>query len=112
MQSSTISMTRSTSTSDPAEHAPDVRRDTSVQDFLDQLGRAITSGDGAAAAALWTAPALVLGDDMERAITTTEELVAWFGGAKARYNARGIVETRAELVRLTWPTDRIVIVEV
>jgi hypothetical protein len=105
-------MTRSTSTSDPHEHAPDVVRDSSIQDFLDQLGRAITSGDGSAAAGLWAAPALVIGDDMERAITNTDELVAWLGGAKAQYNARGIVGTRAELVRLTWPTERIAIVEV
>jgi hypothetical protein len=105
-------MTRSTSTSDPHHHAPDVTRDTSIQDFLDQLGRALTSGDGAAAAALWAAPALVIGDDMERSIASTDELVAWFGGAQAQYNARGIVGTRAELVRLTWPTERIAIVEV
>lgn len=107
-------MTRSTSTSDDKhhDHPPDVRRDTSIQDFLDQLGRALTSGDGSAAAALWAAPALVIGDDMERAIASTDELVAWFGGAKAQYNARGIVETRAEIVRLTWPTDRMAIVEV
>jgi len=107
-------MTRSTSTSDDnhPDHPPDVRRDTSIQDFLDQLGRALTSGDGSAAAGLWAAPALVIGDDMERAIASVDELVAWFGGAKAQYNARGIVETRAEIVRLTWPTERMAIVEV
>jgi hypothetical protein len=94
------------------DHAPDVRRDTSIQDFLDRLGRAVTSGDGAAAARLWETPALVIGDDMQRAVSTEAELVEFFGGAKAQYNARGITDTRAEIVRLTWPTERIAIVEV
>jgi hypothetical protein len=94
------------------DHPPDVRRDTSIQDFLDRLGRAVTSGDGAAAANLWSTPALVMGDEMVRAIASADEVAAFFGGAKAEYNQRGIVDTRAEIVRLTWPTDRIAIVEV
>jgi hypothetical protein len=95
-----------------SEHPPDVRRDTSVQSFLDKLGRAVTSGDGAAAARLWTTPGFVVGDDMVRAIATSDEVAAFFGGAKEEYNRRGIVDTRAEIVRLTWPTDRLAIVEV
>ena len=94
------------------EHPPDVRRDTSVQDFLDALGRAVTSGDGAATARLWSAPAFVVGDDMVRVIETSGEIAAFFGGAKAEYNERGIVDTRPEIVRMTWPTERIAIVEV
>jgi hypothetical protein len=94
------------------DHPPDVRRDTSVQDFLDELGRAITSGDGAAAARLWETPAYVIGDDMVVAVATDDEVAQFFGGAKAQYNHRGIVDTRAEIIRLSWPTDRLAIVEV
>jgi hypothetical protein len=94
------------------EHPPDVRRDTSIQDFLDRFARALTAGDGAAVARLWQVPALVIGDDMVKAIASADEVAAFFGGAKDEYNQRGIVDTRGEIVRLTWPTDRIAIVSV
>jgi hypothetical protein len=61
-----------------------------VQVFLDRLARAITAGDGKAAAALWAVPALVLGDTEARAIATREEVAQFFGGAKEQYNAKGI----------------------
>ena len=35
-----------------------------------------------------------------------------FGGAKAQYNARGITDTRPDILRLDWVTHRIAIVEV
>ena len=83
-----------------------------VQKFLDQMGRAVTSGDGATVAKMWEAPGLVLGDEMSMAVSSTAELARFFGGAKEQYNQRGITDTRAEVVRLYWPTGRIAIVEV
>ena len=95
-----------------AEKRPHVHRDRSMQDFLDALGRAVTAGDGAAAAALWDVPALVVSDADVMAIESRDQIAQFFGGAKAQYNAKGIVDTRAEIVRQWWPTDRIAIVEV
>ena len=40
------------------------------------------------------------------------ELQDVFGGAKAQYNARGITDTRPDILRLDWLTDRLAIVEV
>lgn len=84
----------------------------SVQVFLDRFGELITAGDGAAVAELWETPAYVLGDTMAKAVVTSEEVARFFGGAKAQYDERGIVDTRAEIRRETWLTDRLVTVEV
>jgi hypothetical protein len=83
-----------------------------VQLFLDRFGRAVTSGDGRAAAELWETPALVLGDDQVMAVGSAKEVEQFFGGAKEQYNARGITDTRAEIVKLEWPTEKIAFVEV
>jgi hypothetical protein len=67
---------------------------------------------GKAAAATWATPALVLGDDMALTVTSTAEVQEVFGGAKAQYNARGITDTRPDILRLDWITHRLAIVEV
>jgi hypothetical protein len=96
----------------PHRAAPHVHRDSSVQDFLDRMGRALTAGDGKTIATMWGIPALVIGDAMVMAVTTAAEVEQFFGGAKDQYNERGITDTRAEILRLEWVTDRIVVVDV
>jgi hypothetical protein len=81
-----------------------------VQDFLDRFARAVTAGDGRAIAKMWNIPAMVIGDQDVRTIGSTREVEQFFGGAKAQYNARGVVDTRAEIIREEWATDRIVVV--
>jgi hypothetical protein len=83
-----------------------------VQQLLDRMARAVTGGDGLAMAGMWETPALVLGNDQVMAVSSPQEIEQFFGGAKEQYNQRGITDTRAEIVRLHWPTDRIAIVEV
>jgi ketosteroid isomerase-like protein len=83
-----------------------------VRALLARLAHALRSGDGQAAAAMWATPALVLGDDMALTVTSTSDLQDFFGGAKAQYNARGITDTRPDILRLDWITDRLAIVEV
>ena len=61
---------------------------------------------------MWAAPALIVGPDGTQAIGTVEELTEIFGGAKDQYNARGVVDTRPDVVSLRWATDCIAIVEV
>jgi ketosteroid isomerase-like protein len=87
-------------------------REREVQDLLDQLARAITAGDGRAVARLWDVPALVLSDANVQPVTAAAEIEQFFGGAKEQYNAQGITDTRPEIVRLTWATERLAIAEV
>jgi ketosteroid isomerase-like protein len=88
------------------------RNESEVQEILDRLAEAVTEGNGKAVAKMWAVPALVLGDTMARPVSTLLEVEQFFGGAKEQYNARGISDTRAEIVELHWPTPRIAIAEV
>jgi hypothetical protein len=85
---------------------------SAVRALLTNLARALTSGDGKAAAGLWATPALVIGDDMALTVSSSADLQDVFGGAKAHYNARGIAGTRPDILRLDWVTHRLAIVEV
>jgi ketosteroid isomerase-like protein len=99
-----------TSTSpEPAEAAPD---SGAVRALLARLARALTTGDGRAAASLWATPALVIGDDVALTVKSSADLQDVFGGAKAQYNARGITGIRPDVLRLEWVTHRLAIVEV
>jgi ketosteroid isomerase-like protein len=92
------------------ELQPRVREDSAVQELLDRFARAVTSGDGEAVARLWETPALVLDDRTARTVGSPTEIEGFFSGAKERYNARGILDTRPEIERLEWLNDRIVAV--
>jgi hypothetical protein len=83
-----------------------------IQETLDALCAAMTSGDGAGCAALWLTPAYFIGDDMRKVVEDPGEIAAWFGGAKAMYAAKGITGTRAEIERIEWLTERLVLVTV
>jgi len=73
---------------------------TEVQDFLDELAHALTAGDGEKVATMYEVPALIISDEGVHAISTTEEIAAFFGAAKDEYNAMGVVETRADVIDL------------
>jgi len=83
-----------------------------VQSLLDRMARSLTAGDGKAVAKMWETPAFVLGDEMAMTVSSEAELEQFFSGAKEQYNAKNITDTRAEIVRLDWPTSRIAIVQV
>jgi hypothetical protein len=83
-----------------------------VQLVLDRFARALTAGDGKGAAAVWETPAFVMGAGMARAVSTDDEVVAFFSGAKEQYTSRGITDTRAEIERLDWVTEDLVVVDV
>ena len=89
------------------------RRDkASVQGFLDRLARAVTSGDTRTIASMWEVPAFVIGNEDARAIHSAAEIERFFAGARDAYNARGIVDTRAEITDLDWIADDLVMVRV
>lgn len=93
-------------------HQPPPEDDLGVQAYLDRFARAITAGDGEAIAELWETPAFVLGADMAKAVSDKDEVAAFFGGAREQYNALGVVDTKADIVRLDEISDRIVMVRV
>lgn len=88
------------------------RHDGVVRNFLTRFSRALTSGDGRAAASMWAVPAFVIGNDGVHAINSSQEVEQFFSGAKEQYNARGITDTRPDILRLEWATDRIALVDV
>lgn len=90
----------------------DPRLDEDVRAFFDRFAKALTAGDGKTIASMWQVPALVLGDNDARGVTTLAEVEQFFGGAREQYNARGIVDTRADILDLKWLTPRIALVDV
>lgn len=86
--------------------------DLGVQDYLDAFGEALTRGDGKTIAEMWAIPAFVVGPGMTRPVMHKEEVEQFFGGAREQYNARGVADTRAEIVRLDPIHDGLVMVRV
>jgi ketosteroid isomerase-like protein len=86
--------------------------DLGVQAYLDRFAEALTEGDGEAIAKMWQTPAYVLGAEMARVVNTPEEVAEFFGGAREQYNAMGVTDTKAEIVRLDEISDRLVMVRV
>ena len=74
--------------------------ETVIRELLQRFARAFTSGDGPGAAACWEVPALVAGPQGNRAVTSLDEIAAFFGGAKAQYNAHGVTGTRPDIQRI------------
>ena len=83
-----------------------------IQQLLNSMARAIVSGDGRTVAEMWEVPALVISDDGVMPVDRQEEFEAIFGGAREQYNAQGITDTRAEIVRIEWATKRLATVQV
>lgn len=86
--------------------------DLGVQAYLDRFAEALTAGDGMAIAAMWQTPAYVLSAEMARVVNTQEEVAEFFGGAREQYNAMGVTDTKAEIVRLDEVSDHLVMVRV
>ncbi len=88
------------------------REQASVQAYLDKYSEAITAGDTRTLTKLWGVPAFVVGAMEARVVHSEDEVEQFFAGAKDRYNARGIVGTRAEITHLDWISDDLVIATV
>jgi len=93
-----------------AEH--EVAGNSDVQEFLHRFAWALTSGDGRAAAALWALPSLMISDTSVQAIMDRNELERMFKNAQDHYNAAGIHDTRGEIRKVDWMSNRVVLVDV
>ena len=76
------------------------------------LGRALVAGDGRTIAGMWGIPSLVLGADTVLSVQSSDQVEAFFGGAKDQYNRAGITATHPDITSLRWLTDRLVVVTV
>jgi hypothetical protein len=83
-----------------------------VQDFLNRLAHALTTGDGMLAADCFELPALIVDEDEVILLDQREQVARMFGAARDHYYARGIVHTRADLIDLERIGSRLVIASV
>jgi hypothetical protein len=88
------------------------RKGSEIQDLLVRLSQALVHGDGQTVAELWEIPATIVSDDGVMAISHVDQLVPMFSSAKDQYHARGIVDTRGDIQRLTRISDRLFVVEI
>jgi hypothetical protein len=83
-----------------------------IKQFFDRFASALTHGDGKAIGEMFAYPAIAIGNDMSRSITTRDEVAQFFSSAPEQYRQRGIVDTRAEIQGIHWNTDRLATVDV
>lgn len=83
-----------------------------VQQFLERMGHALVAGDGATVATFWGVPAIVISDHGVVAVSSLEQISAFFSGAKQQYVEQGIASTRPDLVDLERIGERLVIATV
>lgn len=91
---------------------PHEPKDFLVLDYFKRFAYALVSGDTKTIGALWGVPALALSDDGVQIVNSIREVEQFFAGAKEQYNSLGIVDTRPDILRLNWLTERLVCVEV
>ena len=98
----------------PRPHGPAATTEhhDELVDVLTRLAHAITSGDGRAAAQLWDAPGFIIGADTVMAVSERDQLAALFAGARAQYNAHGVVDTRPDILDEDWLDERLCVVKV
>ncbi|HEV7555345.1 MAG TPA: hypothetical protein VGO00_07830 [Kofleriaceae bacterium] len=61
---------------------------------------------------MWEVPATIISDDGVMAISHPDQLEPMFSAAKDQYHARGVVDTRGDIQRLTRISDRVFVVEI
>lgn len=83
-----------------------------VQDFFDGMARGLTTGDGEVVATMFELPALLISDDGVIAVESTAQIAKLFGDAWAQHNARGEVDTRADLLDLERIGSKVVVATV
>ena len=83
-----------------------------VEKLLTRLSAAMTAGDGEGAARCWETPAFVIGSEMVKSVATHEEVAQFFAGAREMYNARGITDTKPDILDEDWIDDQLVVVKV
>jgi hypothetical protein len=69
-----------------------------IKSMLENLGRAVTSGDLDSVSAFYSYPSLFLVAGTTTVLESAEQLEGLFGKGREWYISQGIVETRSELI--------------
>jgi hypothetical protein len=83
-----------------------------VRDALTRIGKALSSADAGAVAALWDIPGLVLADQGARQIASRAEVSAFFEVSIQAYREKGTPTAVPEVCDIVWLTGRIAAVYV
>jgi ketosteroid isomerase-like protein len=83
-----------------------------VHQLLTRYAHALVTGDAKTVARTWAVPSILISNDAVHAISTRDEIEAFFAGAKAQYNEKGIFDTYPDIQAEDWIGDKIVVVEV
>ena len=86
--------------------------DGPVAELMNRFADGLTAGDGKAITQLWAVPALVLSDTSTHAVSSLEQVEAFFSGAKEQYAKQGIDEARPDIRNIVWMTPNLVNVTV
>ena len=86
--------------------------DKAIYALFEQYAHALTTSNAPAMGAQWVLPALLVGDEGARAVLSVLEVETFFVTAARNYLARGVVQTRAEVLHTEWLTERIAVVDV
>lgn len=83
-----------------------------IREFLERLGRALSSGDLDGVVDCWEVPALVLSDEGVVPVTGLGEVRGFFAGAAEWYRSQGLVTTRPEAIRVERLSEKLSAVDV
>ena len=86
--------------------------DALVTQFFRDFSAALTEGDIHALKICWAIPSFVVGNAMQVAVKSEEEIERFFSGTKEQYNRRGIMEALPDIESIQWLTDKIALVGV
>lgn len=86
--------------------------DGAIAELMNRFADGLTAGDGKAIAKLWTVPALVVSAQSTHAVSSIEQVEAFFSGAKEQYAAQGIDEARPDIRSIVWLNPQFVNVTV
>ena len=85
---------------------------TSLETFIENYGRALSSSDLEKIADCWEVPASILSEQKAVAVNSREEVMSFFEQACATYRAQGRTSTIGEIISKEYLTKNIVAVDV
>jgi hypothetical protein len=83
-----------------------------IQELLERLGKALSTGEVSTIPHCWEVPALVLHDEGAVAVSSAGEIEGFFTKATEWYHSRGLVATRPEVERIEALSERLAAVDV
>lgn len=95
-----------------ARQLPEGYDEVGISNLLLTFSRAMATGDMQKVVSLWETPAMVIGEQETRALGSRTQVSAFFGPAKAHYNAEGASASRPDILNVHWATDTLAVVEV